>query len=88
MKKFWSLLLSVAMVASLAACGEVDAVYIASPNLFHAEQAITLMKAGKHILCEKPMATTYIDCDGMVLQGHNTLTDRDEMVVAYYLYFR
>ena len=26
--------------------------------------------------------------DGMVLQGHNTLTDRDEMVVAYYLYFR
>ena len=50
----------------------VDAVYIASPNLCHAEQAITLMKAGKHILCEKPMATTYIDCDGMVLQAHNS----------------
>ena len=30
------------------------------------------MKAGKHILCEKPMATTYIDCDGMVLQAHNS----------------
>ena len=33
---------------------------------------MTLMKAGKHVLCEKPMATTYIDCDGMVLQAHNS----------------
>lgn len=56
---------------ALAACPTVDAVYIASPNLCHAGQAIKLMKAGKHILCEKPMATTYVDCDGMVLAAHN-----------------
>ena len=68
----WGAALTFTDLNQLAACGEVDAVYIASPNLCHAEQAITLMKAGKHILCEKPMATTYIDCDGMVLQAHNS----------------
>ncbi len=35
----------------------IDAVYIASPNSFHAEQAILCMKHGKHVLCEKPMAS-------------------------------
>nr|WP_139159085.1 Gfo/Idh/MocA family oxidoreductase [Vibrio sonorensis] len=34
----------------------IDAVYIASPNSFHAPQAIELMKAGKHVICEKPVA--------------------------------
>ena len=68
----WEAPLTFTDLPSLADCPEVDAVYIASPNLCHAEQAITLMKAGKHILCEKPMATTYIDCDGMVLQAHNS----------------
>ncbi len=68
----WGAALTFTDLNQLAACCEVDAVYIASPNLCHAEQAMTLMKAGKHVLCEKPMATTYIDCDGMVLQAHNS----------------
>lgn len=66
----WGAALTFTDLAQLAACSEVDAVYIASPNLCHAQQTITLIKAGKHVLCEKPMATTYIDCDGMVLQAH------------------
>lgn len=36
---------------------EVDAVYIASPNSFHAKQAIVCMNYGKHVLCEKPIAS-------------------------------
>ncbi|MGY3778419.1 Gfo/Idh/MocA family protein [Isobaculum melis] len=34
---------------------EIEAVYIASPNSLHFEQAITLMEAGKHVIIEKPM---------------------------------
>lgn len=35
----------------------IDAVYVASPNSCHYEQVMTLLKAGKHVLCEKPMAS-------------------------------
>ncbi|AZB40876.1 gfo/Idh/MocA family oxidoreductase [Bacillus sp. FJAT-42376] len=40
-----------------AASPEFEAVYIASPNSHHAEQAILLMNHGKHVLCEKPVAS-------------------------------
>ena len=42
---------------ALAADPEIDAVYVASPNAYHCRQAVPLMKAGKHIFCEKSMAT-------------------------------
>ena len=41
----------------LARCPEIDAVYIASPNSFHAPQSILMMEHGKHVLCEKPTAS-------------------------------
>jgi phthalate 4,5-cis-dihydrodiol dehydrogenase len=44
----------------------VDAVWIATPNECHAEHAIAAAEAGKHILCEKPMALTLEDCDRMI----------------------
>ena len=37
---------------------DIDAVYIASPNVFHAPQSEILIKGGKHILCEKPIAVS------------------------------
>ena len=44
----------------------IDAVYIATPNNSHAELTIRCAGAGKHILCEKPMATTLEDARHMV----------------------
>jgi predicted dehydrogenase len=45
---------------------EVDAVYVASPVRFHAEQAVAAAEAGKHVLCEKPMALGVPECARMV----------------------
>jgi predicted dehydrogenase len=44
---------------------EVEAVYIATPVHLHAEQAIAAAEAGKHVLCEKPMALSVDECDRM-----------------------
>ena len=41
----------------LAKSDNVDAVYIASPNSLHAEQAMLMMNNGKHVICEKPIAS-------------------------------
>lgn len=45
---------------------EVDAVMICSENAYHAEYTIAAAKAGKHVLCEKPLATTAQDGEEMV----------------------
>ncbi len=45
---------------------ECDAVWIATPNQFHAEQAIVAAEAGKHVICEKPMALSLAECDRMI----------------------
>ncbi len=45
---------------------ELDAVIVAATNTTHAEMAITALKAGKHVLCEKPMATTLVDAQKMI----------------------
>ncbi|MDO6425738.1 Gfo/Idh/MocA family oxidoreductase [Thalassotalea sp. 1_MG-2023] len=43
----------------LASCSEIDAVYIASPNSLHFEQSVQMLKAGKHVICEKPLAANF-----------------------------
>lgn len=61
----------------------VDAVSVCSANNAHAAATIQALEAGRHVLCEKPMATTLADCEAMVaaakksgkllMLGHNQL---------------
>lgn len=44
----------------------IDIIYIVLPNGMHAEYTIRAAKAGKHVICEKPMATTVKDCQRMI----------------------
>lgn len=51
---------------AMSKCDEIDAIYIASPNFMHKEQAILCMNNGKNVLCEKPFATNKRDAEEMV----------------------
>jgi len=44
----------------------IDAVYVALPNSMHAEYTIRSAKAGKHVLCEKPMSVTVNEAEQMI----------------------
>lgn len=68
----------------LLADDELDAVYIATPVHLHVTQAIAAAEAGKHVLCEKPMAMNVQECDRMIdaARGHGV-----KLGVAYYRRF-
>jgi predicted dehydrogenase len=50
----------------LVADPEIEALYVATPVRLHAEQTIAAAEAGKHVLCEKPMAMDLAECDRMI----------------------
>ncbi len=50
----------------MLAKADIDAVVVAGPNALHAQQTIDSLNAGKHVLCEKPMATTREDARAMI----------------------
>jgi len=52
--------------AELFADVDVDAIYIATPHNLHFEQALLAMKAGKHILCEKPVTVSSDECRQLI----------------------
>ncbi|MDE7385910.1 MAG: Gfo/Idh/MocA family oxidoreductase [Muribaculaceae bacterium] len=45
---------------------DIDAVYVASPNALHASQSICCLEHGKHVLCEKPMASNAREVEAMI----------------------
>ena len=45
---------------------DIDIVYVVLPNALHAEYVVRAAQAGKHVICEKPMATSVADCRRMI----------------------
>ncbi|MFC0558833.1 Gfo/Idh/MocA family protein [Halalkalibacter alkalisediminis] len=50
----------------LLASPSIDAVSVCTPNYLHAPISIAALQAGKHVLCEKPMATSRLDAENMI----------------------
>ena len=63
---------------------DIDIVYVLLPNSMHAEYTIRAAKAGKHVICEKPMALNVVECEAMIkaCKEANVL-----LSVGYRLYF-
>lgn len=59
---------------------EVDAVYVALPNSLHAEYTIRAARAGKHVLCEKPMAVSVKQCETMIEECNKA---KRKLMIAY-----
>jgi predicted dehydrogenase len=53
-------------MAQMADNPDIDVVYVVTPNALHAESTIKAAKAGKHVLCEKPMEVSVAKCEQMI----------------------
>ncbi len=71
--------------AALLAAPEVDAVYVPLPNTLHVEWTRRAMAAGKHVLCEKPLAMNASEIDALVEARNRTgLTVGEAFMVAHH----
>lgn len=68
----------------LLASGDVDVVYLATPNHLHAEEAVAAAEHGVHVLCEKPMAVTEEECRRMIRAADENDV---RLMVGYRLHF-
>jgi len=63
---------------------EIDAVYVATPVHLHEQQTVAAANAGKHVLCEKPMALDVAQCDQMIAACNRNSV---KLGIAYYRHF-
>ncbi|QAY78569.1 Gfo/Idh/MocA family protein [Sphingosinicella sp. BN140058] len=70
--------------ARIASDDRIDAVYVVLPSGLHAEWTIRAFDAGKHVLCEKPMALSSADCARMIAAGRRA---GRKLMIAYRSHF-
>ena len=63
---------------------DIDIIYVVVPNGLHADFAVRAAKAGKHVICEKPMATTVEDCDRIMQAVREA---KKKLSIGYRLHF-
>ncbi|MFC0336898.1 Predicted dehydrogenase [Kushneria avicenniae] len=63
--------------------GEIDAVYVATPNFRHRQDAVPALEAGIHVLLEKPMATSIEDCEAIIAAADRSGA---KLMIAYRLH--
>lgn len=63
---------------------DIDIIYVVLPNSMHAEYTIRGFAAGKHVICEKPMALTVADCDKMIAAAKKA---GKQLSIGYRLHF-
>ena len=68
----------------VAANKAIDIVYVVTPPGVHAQNVIDAFGAGKHVICEKPMATSAADCDTMIAAGKKA---GKRLAIGYRLHF-
>ncbi len=66
------------------ASGDIDAVYLATPNFDHVEYAVKILDAGIHLLLEKPMAVSVAECERMIVAADKSGA---KLMVAYRMHF-
>lgn len=69
---------------TLLASGDIDAVYLATPNFDHVEYAVKTLEAGVHLLLEKPMAVSVAECERIIAAGKKTGA---KLMIAYRMHF-
>jgi len=63
---------------------DIDVVYVVLPNSMHAEYSIRASRAGKHVMCEKPMAVSVAECQAMIAAAR---TANRKLMIGYRCHF-
>ncbi len=68
----WKIPLALGKYEALLDNSEIDVIYISLPNHLHAEWSIKALRAGKHVLCEKPLGLTLDEIDAIIAASKET----------------